>query len=231
MLRTKSLYLKSLRGLQRWSEPDLLRLFSSRFSPGLGFGFSDAQLYQSTINSTLVYQTVAFQRVYNPEKDEFDLQEQHNYFQVPFSIDVKREFLHIYVGGERLQRLVGILSQLLARDIEIDDVHIDINSIVVDLKSSETKFDIIGLVVNNFRPKPGLSGRFAASVANQESAQYIIRDYESDIKEAVIQLYFGDDKVLWKLSNSGKVAVRSDEDSLDNQIDIVKETILRWRDA
>jgi hypothetical protein len=230
MLRTKSLYLKSIRGLEPRSDKELLLLLSSRFMPELGFGFSDIEDLGTKINSTLIYQTVVNRNVYNPDDDDFVAHEDYIYSQVPFSIDKKNGFLHVYVGGEKLQRLIGVLSQIFNYEVEVDDVFVNIYSLITEIKKSNLEYSILGITVNNFQPDLGVSGRFVAAVENQDIAQHIIQSYTSDVREIIIRFYDETD-ILWKITNKGKIAVRSDEDTLNDQVELLKATILRCQDA
>lgn len=231
MFRTKSFNLKLVQGLDQWSKEDLSRKLSARFDEMAGFGFTDFESEDLNTFSTLVYQSIVLQRVYDPEDGSFTIQEQITFDQVPFNINYATGLLQADAGGKRLSKLLSVLGQVFDFKIAIDDLHISIGEFVKELDSIEWIYNIIGMTVSNYRPETGLSGRFVASVGEQRAARELIHTYSLDVTHVIVELIHKERVVQWRLSSTGNVAVRAEEEDLNEQAKLLKGIVLRCQNA
>jgi hypothetical protein len=231
MQRTKSVHLKRIRWLDQRGLENLLDALAIRFNTDKGFGFFDTEYGDSVITSTLIYQSIVYQRVLDFEAGILAVQEQVSFEQVPFQIDLGSGLLQADVGGKRLSKLLSVLGQVFEFRIAFDDIYCSIEKFIIELDKTNWIYNIISTGVDNFRPTIGLSGRFVASVDEQQAARRLIETYSVDVTDITIELI--DDQALatLRLASQGKVAVRAEEEQIDKYIKLFNSIILRCCDA
>lgn len=65
MYRSQSLYLKFFHNIGQWRLQELVKIFSTSFDEKKGFGFRSTEKFDSTIESTLIYQSIVSQQVFD----------------------------------------------------------------------------------------------------------------------------------------------------------------------
>lgn len=231
MFRTELLHLKLVKGLDQWSPEQLLERFSTRFDEATSFGFVRTESLEQTISSTMVYRYIVARRLFDPLTNAIGFQPQAVFDYVPFRIDYDVGLLEADLGGRRLAKLISVLGKLFDFGIAIEDVHIDLRVFVKELDQRNHTYSITKIAVTNFRPEAGLSGRFVASVYDQQVARALIREYDRDVTGIDIKLTLEESPMIWRLSSSGSIAVRADEEMLEVGLGILRETVLRCKDA
>lgn len=231
MFRTKLLHLKFIDGLEQWQLENLADKLTTRYNETKGFGFVNTEAFSTVISSTLVYQLISRQKVFEPELNILTTQERVTFHYVPFRIDLETGLLEAEIGGRKLAKLLSVIGKLLNFKVTIDDLYIKVDNFFRELNRRNLIYNITNITVTNYKPEIGLSGRFIASVYEQNSAQSLIETYGMDIRNIEIELYSTEFATIWRLSSSGSIAVRTEEDELDDSIALLKEIILRCRDA
>jgi hypothetical protein len=231
MFRTELLHLKLVKGLDQWSPEQLLERFSTRFDEAASFGFVRTESHEQTISSTLVYRYIIARRQFDPVTNTIVSQPQAVFDYVPFRIDYDAGLLEADLGGRRLAKLISIVGKLFDFGITIEDLHIDLKVFVRELDQRNRAYSITKIAVTNFRPEAGLSGRFVASVYEQQIARALIREYDRDVTGLDIKLTVKESPMVWRLSSSGSIAVRADEEMLEEGLGILREAVLRCKDA
>ena len=231
MFRTELLHLKLVKGLERWSSKQLQERFSAHFDEATGFGFIGMESYDEAIFSTLVYRSIVVRSQFDPARNVIVSQPQVIFSHVPFRIDYNANLLEASLGGRRLVKLVSVLGKLFDFEITIEDLHIDLKAFVRELNQSSQVYSITKVTVTNFRPEAGLSGRFTASVYEQQAATDLIQEYGRDVTSIDLELTIEESPMIWRLSSTGSIAVRADEEMLNEGLDILRKTVLRCKDA
>ena len=201
-------YMKFITGLESFALNDLFNLLSSQFDPVKGFGFIDAEISATTVQSTLVFEVTDYLKRFDPITRQFTTEKQTIYEQANFEIFPSIKLLKSYSGGKRLQKIITCLSSLFTQNIAIDDVFIDISLFLNHLRKHHIAYNILGLTVNNFRPEIGLTGKFVANVSDLLVAQNIIDTYGSDVTDLSIEIK-GNDIRCWQISSFGKVIIKA----------------------
>jgi hypothetical protein len=231
MYRTEYMYLKKFESRRLRNIEELLSLFSSGLDPKKGFGFLGTEIAQLNVDSTLIYKSIVIRRNFDPRRNALVKEQQVHFHRVPFRLDLNTELLQAYAGGRRLDKLLSILSQVFEFEIVISDMIIDMNKLITQLKYHNIHYKITGLVINNYRPQPGLIGRYMAQIDSSEIAQQLIRLYDTDVTDVEIELPGYEDVIGWRLTSSGKISVRAREDLLEEQIRLLKQIALECKHA
>jgi|GEM_PF-7018713 len=231
MFRTKLLHLRLIKGLGQWSPEQLLERFNARFDDATGFGFIRTESYEKTISSTMVYQSIVIRNQFDPIKNIIVSKPQAVFDYVPFQVDCDTGLLEADLGGRRLVKLISVLGKLFDFRIIIENLHINLKAFVRELDQSNRAYSITKIAVTNFRPQIGLSGRFIASVYEQQVAKGLIYEYDRDVTSINIKLTVEESPMIWRLSSSGSIAVRADEEMIEEGLGILRETVLRCKDA
>lgn len=230
MLRTKILYLKFIRNLEKIDVREFVSNLSG-FEQGKGFGFIDTQLVDDvTLSSVLIYRSVVHQKIFEPEQNVLTIHDQEIFYDVPFELDFKAGLLVSELGGRKLIKLLSTLGKISEFQVSFDDLYINIGEFIEELTAKNIVHNILGMTIANFKPDIGLSGRFVASVHNQEVVQDIITAYGLDVKSIDIELIF-DDPIIWRLTSSGGIAIRAEEDEIYQFVNLFKELALRCNNA
>jgi len=231
MFRTELVHLKLVKGLDRWSPGQLLERFSTRFNEAASFGFIRTESYDEVISSTMVYRSIVVRSQYDPVRNIIVSQPQVVFDYVPFRIDHNAALLEADLGGRRLVKLISVLGKLFDFGIIIEDMYINLRAFVEELDQGNRPYSITGIALTNFRPQAGLSGRFIASIYEQQVARDLVREYDRDVTSIDIELTVRESPIAWRLSSSGSIAVRADEEDLEEGLNILRKTVLRCRDA
>jgi hypothetical protein len=227
MFRTRMLHLKRLHGLDSWTPSELLEKFSVRFDQNDSFGFIDTQLKEKIISSTLIYKTLARQRVFSPTHNTLSSRRQEVYHYIPFQVDLEDGLLEAGLGGTKLSKLVSILGILFNFRLTISDIAFDIHRFIQRLDDNNLDYKVLNVSVANFSPETGLSGRYIASIFEQEAARQFIQRQNSNIRRIDVEMALEGAEMIWRLSSSGWVSVRTDEEMLDESKALFKEVFLR----
>lgn len=231
MDKVRLLYSKRIPDLEQFVGDELGSMIESAFDSKRGFGFYGTDIHDDTIESTLVYTTVFMQRIFDAKTRSLVSRKQPTIHEVPFLLDCYHGLLHVYVGGKRLQRLVSILGQLSNSRITIEDVYLNLADFIKRLDKRDLTYKITRLSIENFRPTSGLSGRFEASVIEQRAARNIVKVYGADVTDISVEVTVDDETVVWRVSSTGRIAVRAEEDLIGGQVDLVREVALGVNNA
>lgn len=231
MFRTELLHLKLIKGLEQWSPEQLLERFSTSFDEATSFGFVRTESYEQTISSTMIYRYIVVRRQFDPVRNTIISEPQAVFDYIPFRIDYDAGLLEADLGGRRLVKLISVLGKLFDFGITVEDLHIDLNVFIRELDQRNRAYSITKIAVTNFRPEAGLSGRYVASVYEQQVARDLIREYDRDVTGIDIELTIEESPMIWRLSSSGSIAVRADEEMLEEGLGILREAVLRCKDA
>jgi hypothetical protein len=231
MLRTELLHLKLVKGLDQWSPEQLLERFSTRFDEATSFGFVRTESHEQIISSTMVYRYIIARRQFDPVTNTIVSQPQAVFDYVPFRIDYDVGLLEAALGGGRLAKLISALGKLFDFGITIEDLHVNLKVFVRELDQRNRAHSITKIAITNFRPEAGLSGRFVAYVYEQRIARALIREYARDVTGIDIELTVEESPMIWRLSSSGSIAVRAEEEMLEKGLSILRQVVLRCKDA
>jgi hypothetical protein len=231
MFRTELLHLKLVKGLEQWDPSQLLQRFSARFGEPRSFGFIGTESYDRVISSTMVYRSIVVRSQFDPVRNIIVSQPQVVFDHTPFRVDYGTGLLEAGLGGRRLVKLVSVLGTLFDFRITIQDVYINLKAFVRELDASNHVYDITNVTVTNFRPEAGLSGRFTASVYEQRAARELIREYGKDVVSVNVEPVIDGSAMIWRLSSTGTIAVRAEEEVLEQGVIILRNTVLRCKDA
>jgi hypothetical protein len=225
------MYLKLVNGHSMRSSEEFASRLSIKFSDDVGYGFSDTSIEDDIVTSNLIYQSFIYRQVYDQDADEFISERQVVYGKTPFSFRVDNSLLGVYVGGEKLQKLLSVMEQTFNYKIILDDVSIDINAVLQEIENLGYLYNVLGITIAKFRPINGIIGRFSASVSEQNVVSSLIENYRADVREIVLSLDFSEKKVAWKFASSGKLSVRAEEEILDEQVNLATDVIMRCQNA
>lgn len=231
MLRTKAVYLKNIYGLEKWDSISLVRRFTKQFDNNNNFGFIDTHIHKDTIISTLVYKTISIQQIFDSRQNTFISQELPNYFSVPFQIDLKNNILRSDSGGKKIQKLVSVIGVVLDFKISIDDIFVDLSKFIQRVEQSSVSFEVTNFILENYIPETGLSGKFVATVLEQEVAKNILATDEFDVTQLNLEVIIDGLPITWRLSSVGSLAVRADENDIAMGLDLLEKMVRECRYA
>ena len=142
MFQTKTLYLKSLSGLDIFSLTEVINLLESEFDEKRGFGFIHTEGFSSGVGSTLIFKSITSQQAFDAVSGSFYKVEQPIYYQMPFEIDYSVKLFISYVGGERLRKLLAVLSKIFKFKVAIDDILVNLNQSIEQLDEEGILYQI-----------------------------------------------------------------------------------------
>lgn len=213
-------YAKVIKGLEVVTLNNLFDVLSGRFDQGVGFGFLDTEIIDESIQTTLVYELVSHQRLFNPMTDTFSIEQRITYDQVSFRVSPHTGLLLSFSGGARLNKVIYYLSNIFNQSLVFDDLFINIASFLGLVNNHLISYRILGITINNFRPEIGLTGKFTANVSDSSVGQTIIDIYGTDVREIYLEI-IGDEIRYWTISATGKIGIKCQDSNLlfaDNKL-------------
>lgn len=115
--------------------------------------------------------------------------------------------------------------------ISIDDIFIDFTNFLRVLEQAHLNYSIIGMTIENYRPEIGLSGRLVATIQDQKSAQTLIEQYPSDIRNIDILVEHKFTEMIWRLSSGGSITVRTEEEEIPTSVNLLKRMLIKSTNA
>lgn len=215
MTKTQKHYLRLIRGLDDVDPKGLLDILSVPYNEDLRYGFAHTETLAQSISSTLVYQIISRQRVFDPLSGALSTEERPVFEYVSFQIDYHAGLMLAQRGGRKLAKLISILQEISDSRITVSDFPIDIPLLIHQIDRSDWSYLIKSVSVRSFRPVVGLTGVFDATVSEQGAAHALIQLYKTDITNVCFDLTIDDSVANLLFTNSGVFILRTEDDSLE----------------
>lgn len=217
-------YVLQLQGVSDLNRTELEKALGAPYDDSRGFGFTGLSYIDDFIlNCILIYSTSTSVRVFDTETKTIISDIQTVFHEVSFELDFARSILVVKGGLEKLNKLVGILGFVTRNKLGVDSVHLSINRTIRMMQASSDRFALTGLIINNYRPNPLVSGRFAAKILGLPGAEQLLSAYSEDISEFTADLEIDTTPIRLRLTKLGAIAINSSEQGIRDCLDRIKD--------
>lgn len=230
MKRKQSIYVSEIGGLENISYDHLSSVLRNGYSDSRGYGFQNLLAEETWIQGSLLYKTIASQKVFDEKSQVFRTSNFKVFNEVPFKIDFAKQLIISYVGGSKFKKLLSILGLLFKPQISLDPFYINLKTFVQLAERKNISFFIEKFSVRNYQPQAGVIGNFIGHASKFSLAKDIVIKYEHDVGEIQLEI-FEPIEFTCLINSKGKFSYYCDEELDDSVLNYLLELALENRDA
>lgn len=177
-------------------------LKSTEYTEDTGMGYSDLEVDENVLHSTLIKRTVTSILGFSSEINDFKKIEIPIFDKIPFCMDFEKKLLYTFGATANHNKIKSALRNTFDFSLIYTDFNLTPVDIMKRILDREQYFSIDEIVIRQFKYNNGVSGKYIAKVFNQTIGKEIINEHSSDILKVSMNVTGENDYYLIISSNN-----------------------------
>lgn len=231
MLRTELIYFKRIPGLSNIHFEDLYKaIVQSGLEQDLNEGFINTERTEDSILAVLMVKRQVLHTIF---VDGRLLEQTVVYYQqIPFAVDSRYSTIEVFAGMQKANKVASVLGRMLDFQYPIEDICFSPREVQRVLTDTGCQLEITQLLIRNFHPMQGVSGRFSPMITQTSKGLALLEEYDRDVTDAVYRVKSLDQiEFTLRVSAAGGLAIRMESEELDSTLVELKKILLAERNA
>lgn len=191
-----------------------------------GFGYKNIEEEDSVIYVTLIKRTITSVLEYIVEDNEFRNIDIPIFEEIKFSIDIDKSLLYSFGAVGNLNKIKIALRNTFDTPFTYKALPLTPVEVMDKLLThdKDSAFIITELIINNFRHKEGIVGKYIAKINKQNIISEILNDYSKEIQKISISV-LGNIEYNLTISSNQSLSIKCEEDDLFMILENLKQRI------
>ena len=197
------------------------------FDQDQGIGFRDVAAVEQILSAVLVKRSSTFIQQLNAETGTLDDNEIYVYTHIRFCVDYRYQTLDVFGPLSNASKVRTVLRPLLRDRTSVTAISFLPHEVIPKFNLPDVRSNIESLIVNNFRHREGIIGKYAMRVNIPQLADEILAKYKSDVIQTQIHLTLptgGEFDATF--SQTGQLKISGQEDELADGLLFCKSVLL-----
>lgn len=196
----------------------------STYSNEKGFGYTNTEINNSILYSTLIKRTITSIMEYDIAINNFKKIEIPVFDEISFSIDYNKNLLYCFGSSSNLNKIKTAIRNTFNVRFIYNDLKVTPVTIMERIIANSINFEINEVIIKRFEYKKGINGRFVAQISDQKMGKNLIEDYINEIQKISLCV-IEDEEYHLIISSNNTLAIKCEEDDFYSILENIKNKI------
>ncbi|WP_280746370.1 MULTISPECIES: hypothetical protein [unclassified Parabacteroides] len=188
-----------------------------------GIGYSDLEINEGILYSTLIKRTITSILGFNPDINDLKKIEIPIYEKIPFCMDFNKNLLYSFGANANHNKIKSALRSTLETPLSYNDFGFTPVDIMRKISCNNQSFNIEEIIIKNFKYSDGVLGKYIAKISNQVIGKELINSYANDVLKVSINIVSQKDYYL--IISSNTLSIKCEEDDFYPILENIKDNI------